>query len=201
MTTTEKGSSFLIHRFMAEELKLTGGRLLIYALIYSFSRSKAGLYFGPPDYLSLMSGMSHSSVRRVLGELLDLGYIEKCTIRKKTGYRAVEVREEEDLNADMPPNEAEEELPSQGYMLEREIDVRELIAAPTLKPKYVFHSLSKMGLVSMTAEQYQRLLGLVDEDKLTGYIYRIEDMILNQGYSVHSPYRTIKRWIKEDAAP
>ena len=201
MTTTKKGNSFLIHRFMAEELELTGGRLLIYALIYSFSNSKEGLYFGPLDYLSLMSGMSYSSVRRVLGELLDLGYIEKCTIRKKTGYRAAELREPKDEDTELPPNEAEKELPTQNYMLEREIDVRELIAPPTIKPKYVFHSFSKMGLVSMTAEQYQVLLGLVDEDKLTGYIHRIEDMILNQDCNVHSPYKTIKRWIKEDAAP
>lgn len=193
--------SFMIHSFMVDELELSGTRLLIYAIIYSFTVGREGLYYGTQDYLSEMGGMSLSSVKRVLSYLTEKGYIEKCTVGRKEGYRATETRKRYAVdNEDMPSNDAEEELPPYDILMERGIDVCELIAPPTVKPKYVFHSIGKMGIVNMTAEQYQILLGLVDEDKLVAYISRIESMVMDSGFKIYNSYRTIRKWIAEDAA-
>ena len=193
--------SFMIHSFMVDELELGGTRLLIYAIIYSFTVGREGLYYGTQDYLSEMGGMSLSSVKRVLSYLTEKGYIEKCTVGRKEGYRATETRKRYTADVeDMPSNDAEEELPPYDILMERGIDVRELIAPPTVKPKYVFHSIGKMGIVNMTAEQYQILLGLVDEDKLVAYISRIESMVMDSGFKIYNSYRTIRKWIAEDAA-
>ncbi len=193
--------NFMIHSFMVEELELKGTRLLIYAIIYSFTNGGDGLYYGTQDYLSDMSGISLSSVRRVLSYLTEKGYIEKCTVGRREGFRATAKQQSYAQGfEDMPCNDAEEELPPYEILLERGIDVRELIPAPTVKPKYVFHTIGEEGVVNMTAQQYQALLGLVDEDKLSAYVRRLELMVVDSGFKIYNSYKTIKKWIAEDAA-
>ena len=50
----------------------------------------------------------------------------------------------------------------------------------------------------MTEEQYKSLLKLVDSEVLFVYLRRLELLIRDKGYRTFSPYKTIKKWIKED---
>lgn len=65
-----------IYDWMVEDLKLSGHKVLIYAVIYSFS--KDGEWFqGSLSYLSKRTGASLKTVVRSLNSLCDEGYIQK----------------------------------------------------------------------------------------------------------------------------
>ena len=73
--TNSKGY-FSIHHFMTKELGLGGAKLLVYALIYSFTVSE-GSFFGSRGYICEACGIAMSTVSKVLFELLNDGFIEK----------------------------------------------------------------------------------------------------------------------------
>ena len=207
-TQNHTNSSYMIHSFMLENLGLRGSELTIFAIIHSFSKGEKGLYYGTNQFLAEASGLSISTVKRALFRLLSKGYIEELTSREHRCYRCTEAVTAPRVDAEelpevdtepMPSNEAEEEIPSINEINERGLDVRELLSDPDVCPKYQFHSVSKEGLVQMTAEQYKRLSSLVSDDKLTAYIRRLESLIKNSGYRTHSAYKTIKRWVLEDS--
>ena len=193
--------SYSIYSFMCEELSLGGGELLIFAVIYSFSRGNLGIYHGTQDYLSRISGLSVSTVKRALKALLKKGYIEKVSLDEHEGYRSTKQAAADEPKAEeCPPNDAENSLPSSFEIDKAGLDVRELLNDKATRPKYAFHSVGKEELVHMTAEQYKRLSRLVGSDKLSAYIHRLELLIRDSGYRTHSPYKTIKKWIYEDTA-
>ena len=61
---------------MTKELGLGGAKLLVYALIYSFTVSE-GSFFGSRGYICEACGIAMSTVSKVLFELLNDGFIEK----------------------------------------------------------------------------------------------------------------------------
>ena len=69
-------SYFTIHRFMTEELGLGGAKLLVYALIYSFTVSE-GSFFGSRGYICEICGITDSTAGRVLKELVSMGLLER----------------------------------------------------------------------------------------------------------------------------
>lgn len=80
----------IIYPWMVEELKLTGNRLVIFAIIYGFSRN--GDWFqGSISFLRKRSGMVEKSVRNVLKGLCDDRLVEKRE-RPHKGMKYVDYR-------------------------------------------------------------------------------------------------------------
>ena len=73
--TNSKGY-FQVHHFMTKELGLGGAKLLVYALIYSFTVND-GSFFGSRGYICEACGIAMSTASKVLFELLNDGFIEK----------------------------------------------------------------------------------------------------------------------------
>lgn len=276
-----KEMSFMIHSFMIRELGLCGCELIVFAIIYSFTRG-AGFFYGTQRYLVDTSGNSVSTVRRALAMLYEKGYIEKCVISGRTGIRvssfismprgAYAENAEPDaapydeiaapydeINTDsesqrvgrrvdgahsgagnkdvdkaslgagyrmdgtantgascngkdtsavscksieesLPPNDAELLLPPYERVREEGLDVTEWLTERAPRPKYVFHTFGYEGIVGLTAEQYRRLLRLVDCEKLHVYITKLQTLILDKGYRSFNHYKTLKKWILEDTA-
>ena len=83
--------SFLILGWMLKKLNLKKYELLIYALVYSFSRKGNTAFYGSITYVSDRLHISRSSVIRTLCSLVKKGYLIKHTYTKNgvkhTSYR------------------------------------------------------------------------------------------------------------------
>ena len=73
ISTNSKGY-FQIHHFMTKVLGLGGAKLLVYALIYSFTVSE-GSFFGSRGYMAEACGTSVKTVDRALRELVNSGLL------------------------------------------------------------------------------------------------------------------------------
>lgn len=62
--------------WMVEGLKLTGNRLIIYAIIHSFSKDD-GWFQGSINYLCRRTGLTKLTVRKTLKSLCDDGYLQR----------------------------------------------------------------------------------------------------------------------------
>lgn len=83
-------SFIIIHEWMVECLKLTGNRLVIYAIIYGFSKN--GNWFqGSISFLCRRSGITEKGVRKVLAGLCDDGLLERKD-RPYKGMKYVDYR-------------------------------------------------------------------------------------------------------------
>ena len=69
MAKLNNTDGFILHGWMVNELKLKGGELFTYALIYQFSQSEAGIYKGGVPYLCLWTGWSENTIRKYLRKL------------------------------------------------------------------------------------------------------------------------------------
>ena len=76
LASTFGGGYFPIYHFMTKVLGLGGAKLLVYALIYSFTVSE-GSFFGSRGYICEACGIAMSTASKVLFELLNDGFIEK----------------------------------------------------------------------------------------------------------------------------
>ena len=76
LASTCGGSYFPIYHFMTKELGLGGAKLLVYALIYSFTVSE-GSFFGSRGYMEEACGASVKTVDRTLRELVKCGLLIK----------------------------------------------------------------------------------------------------------------------------
>lgn len=86
---------YMIHRFMTEDLRLGGSRLLVYALIYSFTAAE-GSFFGSRGYIARACGIVISTVSKVLSELVEEGLLERLDMScfGTVSYRAIAPRSE-----------------------------------------------------------------------------------------------------------
>lgn len=195
----QKNINYSIKHFMTAELSLGGYELLIFAIIYSFTKGSEGCFYGTRNYLVSASGISLSSVVRALDSLVKKGCVEKISYKSRVAYRTLADEGEgapEDIEA--PPNYAGERLPSGEIMASSGVDPCELICKSVGRAKYEFITLGINGLVSMTAEQYRRLVQLVPPESVTAYATKLETLIMKKGYRSFNHYKTIKKWIYED---
>ncbi len=191
--------NYNIRNFMLAELGLGGHELLVFAVIYSFTKANAGCFYGSQSYLARACGLSLSTVGRVLQKLVEKGCVEKCSYDKRIGYRSTKDAGDcryDDVEA--PPNDAELLLPSAERLEKLGLNALDIIDMNSPHPKYEFHNVGRHELVSMTAEQYSRLTKLVAPDKLAVYITKLELLIRDKGYRTFNSYKTIKKWIYED---
>ena len=187
-TSTQK-SNFYIQGFMVE-LGLKTSRLLLYALIYSYTVSGDGLYWGSRAYLAQCTGMSIRTVQAAIAELISDGLIERSEKGERKGLRATVIKEKEKSAANFA---AQEENISESISEKGEEKPK------IYEPKHRFISRDKWGLVTMTEAQYTALCRLADAQTVAYYIDRLSLLIREDGYSPHNQYRLIKKWIKEDA--
>ena len=195
----QKKINYSIKHFMTAELSLGGHELLIFAIIYSFTKGSENCFYGSQGYLSSASGLSVSTVARVLEKLVNRGYIEKISYKSRVAYRTLADEGKcvpEDIEA--PPNYAGERLPSAAAMERAGVNPHELICETVGRPKYEFIRLGLKDMVSMTAEQYKRLVQLVPPEDVAAYAVKLEMLIEKKGYRSFNHYKTIKKWIYED---
>lgn len=166
-----------LHKFM-HSLGLRGTELIIYALLYSFTKGEESYYYGSLRWLADSCGVSLRSVQRAVKKLSEYGLIE---ITEK-GIRCDEE-----------------------YIKEHENAISGNLEQTPEQPKYRVNEYGRYGFVGMTPVQYRRLLSLVDEDVLSAYIRRFEMMLEKNAASgvsgPHSHYRTIRKWIEQDLSP
>lgn len=63
--------------WMVQRLKLRENDLIIYAIIYGCSQDGESVYRGGDEYLAYASGLSPSTVRKILKRLMEKGLIVK----------------------------------------------------------------------------------------------------------------------------
>ena len=76
MAKLNNTDGFILHGWMVNELHLHGGELFIYAVIYQFSQSNAGIYKGGVPYLCRWTGWSQNTIRKYLRILEQAGLIK-----------------------------------------------------------------------------------------------------------------------------
>ena len=75
-----KDTDFIyIPGWAVNQLKLKGNELMIYSMIFSYSRDGVQWYQAPAEYLATCIGASVSTVKDILKKLLDKGLVEKKT--------------------------------------------------------------------------------------------------------------------------
>lgn len=107
----------VIESWMISDLGLSGNYLLVYGLIYGFSRDGVSCFFGNYDYIKKHTGISSDkTVTNVLNYLVENGLLIKeerfTTTGKSNGYKAItepkKCSVEEDVNKDEELSIAEE---------------------------------------------------------------------------------------------
>ena len=186
--------SYQTKSFMWEELSLGGVELLVYSVIYSFSQGECVGYYGTQNTLGRVTGLSISTIKRVLSSLIEKGLIEKTQTAKGCIYRCkgVEPEEEEPDTSTSLLALPDEVIRENGIPLTSKI-----IKSPS-RARSSFLPVGSLGVLSMTAGQYNELLSLVDEETLSAYIHKLEKGVVNKGYSVNSAYKTLRKWIAKD---
>ena len=195
----DNDSNYCIHNFMSTELMLRGGELHIFAIIYSFTKGSYGSYFGTQEYLASCCGISISTVKRSLLKLLNKGYITECRHKNRRAYKTTEKAEPQTRNTDK--SMLSEDFPDEcSDSPIEDFDITDESLYTDLRPRFVFYPVGKEGIVYMTAAQYKSLLKLVEPEILRVYTTKLEQLILNKGYRTFNPYKTIRKWIYEDAS-
>ena len=86
---------FHLHGWMVNELHLTGGDLIAFALVHQFTQCDAGIYKGNTSYLSSWTGWTEKTSRSHLARLVRMGLIEEVRGRENNSpfcyYKAVNV--------------------------------------------------------------------------------------------------------------
>ena len=191
--------SYCIHGFMCEKLGLSGSELLIFAIIYSFTKGERGSYYGTLDFLMRASGLSLSTVRRAILKLSKKKYITECQFCDRRAYKTLVDGEPLCHNETEPQSSTKKSTSAQGCEEKAEFDIADKNLY-TVRPKYTYHNVGNRGIVSMTPEQYKSLLTLVAPEVLKAYACKLEFLIVNKGYRTFNPYKTIKKWIQEDSS-
>ena len=110
ISTNSKGY-FQIHHFMTKVLGLGGAKLLVYALIYSFTVSE-GSFFGSRGYIAEACGTSVKTVDRALKELVNNGLLSKgeATHLESIEYKAnISPQTEGESQNDAPSKKSHQE--------------------------------------------------------------------------------------------
>ena len=198
--------NYHVHDFMFE-LGLSPNEVLVYALIYSFTKGKTGVYYGSQKYVASVIGISTRTVIRIYKKLFLLKLIEKCessTVFKK-GIRAV-LPKTVFANSNPSPNskttESLEERPLPKISRPPKTAAQIECAIPSGNDKFALIDIPNCDAVALTEHQYRKLRELVGNDVLYAYTRRfqryLEDRLKTMQPSPRSHYKLIKSWIEED---
>lgn len=73
----------MIPEYAGKILKLKHDDLIVYGIIYGFSKNEKGKYFGSLKYIQDMTGCSQDHICRILKRLTEKGYIRKNAINAR----------------------------------------------------------------------------------------------------------------------
>ena len=73
----------MIPEYAGKILKLKHDYLIVYGIIYGFSKNEKGKYFGSLKYIQDMTGCSQDHICRILKRLTEKGYIRKNAINAR----------------------------------------------------------------------------------------------------------------------
>lgn len=193
-------SYYIIYDFMVEKLKLSGVTLLVYALVYSFTKSGDDCH-GSLNYIAGRVGGSRSSVYRALKELVKKNYVIKLksedsgrisytanwnyAFQNKTG----EYSECNTEDCKTTPNNKEIKKP---IITNNHTFIQG-------KPNQPISYFGPEKVVAMTLHQYVNLLRAVGVTPTLDYIRILQERILSMpknSYKNH--YKTIITWARQD---
>ena len=199
-------------------LKIRGSTLSLYALLYSFTNGRIGLYYGSRKRLADYLDVSERTVYRGLKALREASLIENgisedgmCGIRcapiKATENKAEKKDEEISLGdavvEKIVARETRDSNMSEGYINMIRMNYR-YIHSCVKEPKFL--SFGRRGYITMTEPQYRELIKLLPMNELMLYFDKVERMIEatldHPGVKKcpHNHYKTIRKWIEEDTA-
>jgi DNA-binding MarR family transcriptional regulator len=194
-TPKKQTLNYHVHDFMTE-LGLSPNELIVYAIIYSFTKGENGVFYGSQSYIAEAAGISLRTVIRVYKKLYSLNLIEKYASKeyKRRGIRAIEPSLKKDAETD------EYELPEIKKSPKTSAEIED--ALPYIDEKYKFIEIPNIETLSITAEQYKKLRELVSADTLYGYARRFDKYMYKRlGSATPGPrshYQILKKWIEED---
>ena len=92
----------MIPEYAGKILKLKHDDLIVYGIIYGFSKNEKGKYFGSLKYIQDITGCSQEHICRILKRLTEKGYIRKNAINaRRIEYTVVPI--EEIMAKEKPP--------------------------------------------------------------------------------------------------
>ncbi len=212
--TKTSNTGFFIYDFMIDRLCLTGIPLLVYALIYSFSKAGNDCH-GSLGYIAERVGAGETSVKRALKLLLDRALIIKQSdpnLRTKI-YKAnlsVVLGKDVELSKIDPPGTdliGDIDLAFEGSEMNH--NNKEIIKTTTSTTTNAsqksedleFLRFGYEKIVWLTRGQYLDLEDKLGEDTLDYYIMRVQDCLITKpDICIKNHYKTILRWAREDAA-
>ena len=224
--TWADGANFAIYDFMTEEMKLSGAQLLVFALIFSFTKT-AGGFCGARSYAARATGTTLRTVDRALEELTKKGYLTKeesegsatpiyranaelaeQMAKKLAARKAKQKRCKNGIcqNSITPVPKCQltdAKIAPNNSMITNNINCLSSSSKRTRayghSPRFKVESFGRDGGVSLTMEQYEYLCYLIGEEILTAYIRKLELYMENPNdHPIRSHFKTLCRFIKED---
>ena len=202
---------------MVGRLCLSGTALLVYAVIYSFHES-GGSCHASREYLARRVGVSERAVSSAVSELVSRGFVLKTGNCRNTELK-IDV---EALSRPRPyvdeDSSREKKLPERGKNLtvkgeESSTNTKRdnkiitssssasAIARAMANVEKQMKQLRRVGrnqMATMTFEQYEHLKNLMGEEILEEYIYRLCCQMRKANGYIHSGYKTVLKWYRED---
>ena len=215
----EKERGFTVYEFMVKELGLSGNALLVYALIYSFSRCGCR-YYGTQEYISERIGCAISTVARLLGMLLSANLITKVYEKgyNTPFYSTKDLHgSEENSTNDGIKKTVDFNNPTHSFSVGEPLifgDNNKEIINTTSSTSSLERACAKRGnstisflryglngIVTMTEEQHEAFCNLVGDEMAEIYVNRLETyLIANPSLCLKSHYKTLCKWAREDSA-
>ena len=203
-----KTSSFLIHSFMIDRLGLSGTELLVFALIYSFTKAGSSCY-GSYDYIAGRVGASISTVGRAIKHLLEKNNIVRLAGTQGAVWHFeanVENLCQNEIQNDIAAlsncNTASVKMTDNNKEIIKEITSTTTTKAPNgaKKPERLM-AFGSEQIVMMSWRQYMDLVNKIGDETTDYYIEVLQSyMIRCPGSHFKSHYKTILAWAAEDAS-
>ncbi len=192
---------YVIHDFMVKAFKLSGVPLLVYALIYSFTKV-GGECYGSMEYIAERVGSSRTSVYRALKELIRKNLIVKHKSEKygKISYVAKvefefqdatqKISEFNTASYKMAPNNKED---NKGEIITNNHSFIQERAKPEIM------RLGNEKVIVLTRHQYDNLVRSLGYAAFFHYLDVLEERILASPIgSYKNHYKTIITWARQD---
>ncbi len=168
-----KRKTIILENFMVEKLKLTGNDLILYALIYSFSKDGIGEFFASKEYVANRLGISISSVYKIMGSLLSRRLIIRngsSENRKLPSYR---------VNLSVIEGKKEKSEEREEF-------------------EHCYGAYGRFEKVNLTFSQYEDLIQKLGYNDTDFYIQRLECLIISQQVEYNpNHYSAILKMAKE----
>ncbi len=202
-----KTSSFLIHSFMIDQLGLSGTELLVFALIYSFTKAGSSCY-GSYDYIAGRVGASISTVGRAIKHLLEKNYIVRLAgTQGAVGHFEANVENlcqnesQNDIAALSNCNTASVKLTDNNREIKKGITPTTTKAPEVEKKPERLMAFGSEQIVMMSWRQYMDLVNKIGDENTDYYIEVLQSyMIRCPGSHFKSHYKTILAWSAQDAS-